>query len=465
MKHWQLRSLTFRATVLFAFIACVVVSGLGMYLYSSAKHALETRADYTLTGRVERFRNLLHDLYNVRQMEERPALFESMLGNKKDVRIFRRQGEAPFIYVNPDNMTPPQMTPVAIGSPLTIAALHNGSRTDGVRVRWVSALAQVGNHGSIVEITAAYVMTQESKMLSAYLLRVVGAIALAVFLTTLLGFLILKRGLMPLTAMSHRAAEITPTNLSARLREEDAPTELRQLAGAFNAMLDRLETGYEHLSQFSADLAHEIRTPVNILMGQTQVILGQSRLPDEYEQVLESNLEELTRLSRIVENILFLAHADHAALTVERTPLVLVDELMKIADYFEGIAEERNMRFNVDASGTGNANVVMWRRAVNNLVINAVRYGESGTTIRLGAHADQQGSTVIVENYAEPMSQEQMDRTFNRFYRGDKSRSEYTESSGLGLAIVKAVMTLHGGSATVTALQDGLIRYSLHFPP
>jgi two-component system heavy metal sensor histidine kinase CusS len=138
--------------------------------------------------------------------------------------------------------------------------------------------------------------------------------------------------------------------------------------------------------------------------------------------------------------------------------------LEKIADYFEGIAEERNMRFNVDANGTGNANVIMWRRAVNNLVINAIRYGKFGTTIRLGAHADQQGSTVIVENYAEPMSQEQMNRTFNRFYRGDKSRSEYTESSGLGLAIVKAIMTLHGGSATVAALQDGLIRYSLHFP-
>jgi two-component system heavy metal sensor histidine kinase CusS len=456
--------LTVWATVSFALISCLVVSGLGLYLYSSAKHALEIRADYTLIGRVEHFRNLLHDLYNVRQMEERPALFESMLGNEQDVRIFRRRGEAPFIDVNPDHMTPPPMTPEPVGVQLTINSLHSGTRPDGVRVQWVSALAEIGSHGGAVEITAAYVMTQESRILSTYLLRVIGAIVLAVVLTTLMGFVLLRRGLKPLTAMSNRAAEVTPANLAVRLPGEDAPTELRHLATVFNAMLDRLQAGYEHLSQFSADLAHEIRTPVNVLMGQTQVALGQVRSPAEYEQLLESNLEELTRLARIVENIFFLAHADPAAITVERAPLVLADELPRIADYFEGLAQECNMSFSIDASGTGHANAIMWRRAVNNLVINAIRYGEPGTSIRLCAHGNQQGSTVVVENSGLPLSQDQVDRMFDRFYRGDKSRSEYTESSGLGLALVKAIMMLHGGSATACTSPDGRIRFSLHFP-
>lgn len=464
MKRWPLLSLTAWITLSFALVSCVVVSGLGLYLYSSAKQAMEIRADYTLIGRVERFRNLLQDLYNVRQMEERPTLFESMLGNEQDVRIFRRLGEAPFIHVNPDRMTPPPMTPEPIGKLLTINSLHAGQRPDGVRVQWVSALAKIGDHGGIVEITAAYVMTQESRMLSAYLLRVIGAIVLAVLLTTLIGFILLRRGLMPLTVMSNRAAKITPTNLALRLPYTDTPTELRGLAVSFNAMLDRLHAGYEHLSQFSANLAHEIRTPVNILMGQTQVALGQARSPDEYEQLLESNLEELTRLARIVENILFLAQADHAAVMVECVPLVLADELTKIADYFEGLAQERNMGFSVDAHGTGHANAIMWRRAVNNLVINAIRYGQSGTDIRLSAHGDQQGSTVVVENSGSPLSQDQIDRMFDRFYRSDQSRSEYTESNGLGLALVKAIMTLHGGSATASASPDGCIRFSLHFP-
>lgn len=466
MKPWRSWTLAFRVSALFALIACLVVTGLGMYLYNSARQSLEIRADYTLIGRVEHFRNLLHDLYNVEQMEQRPALFESMLGNEQDVRIFRRQGETPFININPDNLTPPPMEPVAIGMPLAITSLHSGMRADGVRVRWVSALAEVGNHKDTVEIVAAYVMTQESRMMRLYLWRVMAAVAMTVLLTALLGFAVLRRDLMPLTRMSRRAAEITPTNLSTRLREEDAPTELRQLASALNAMLDRLENGYEHLSQFSADLAHEIRTPVNILMGQTQVTLAKRRNVEEYEQLMESNLEELTRLSRIIENILFLAQADHADLKVERAPIALADELQKIADYFEGVAAEREMQFEVAAAPTllVRANLVMWRRAVSNLVVNAVRYGEVGSAIRIAAQVHANGISISVANRGTPMTQQQMERMFDRFYRGDKSRSEYTESNGLGLAIVKAIMTLHGGTAEVTCTAEGWISFSLHFP-
>ena len=468
MRPWRTWTLAFRVSALFALISCLVVTGLGLYLYNSARASLEVRADYTLIGRVEHFRNLLHDLYNVEQMEQRPALFESMLGNEQDVRIFRRQGEAPFINMNPDKLTPPAMTPQAIGVPLSIADLRDGMRADGVRVRWVSALAEVGNHKDTVEIIAAYVMTQESRMMRVYLWRVIAAVALTVLLTAVLGFFVLRRDLMPLTRMSRRAAEITPTNLSTRLREEDAPAELRQLAGALNAMLDRLENGYEHLSQFSADLAHEIRTPVNILMGQTQVTLGQRRNIDEYEQLLESNLEELARLSRIIENILFLAHADHAGLVVERSSIDLSAELQRIADYFEGVAAERDMRFtvNVTASAVCHVNLIMLRRAVSNLVVNAVRYGEAGSTITIEAaavHVNAGAVVITVANRGAAMSRQQMERMFDRFYRGDKSRSEYTESNGLGLAIVKAIMNLHNGSAEVACDAEGVIRFSLRF--
>ncbi len=464
MRQGKLRSLTVQATLSFALISCLVVSGLGLYLYTSAKHALEIRADYTLIGRVDRFRNLLHDLYNVRQMEERPAIFESMLGNEQDVRIFRRMGEPPFINVNPDRMTPPSMTPVPVDAPVTIDALHEGERADGIRVQWVSALADIGERGGTVEITAAYVMTQESQMLSAYLMRVIGAIVMAVLLTTLMGFVLLRRGLRPLTIMSDRAAKITPANLAVRLPDDDAPTELRRLAIAFNAMLDRLQAGYEHLSQFSADLAHEIRTPVNILMGQTQVALGQARSTQEYEQLLESNQEELARMAHIIENILFLSRSDHAVVAVEREPLAFADELARISDYFEGLAQERGMCFRVEAHGTALVNAVMWRRAVNNLVINAIRYGNEGSCIGLYASSDQRGATVYVENEGPALSQDELDRMFSRFYRGDKSRSEYTESNGLGLALVKAIMAMHGGDATARMLDNGHIRFSLHFP-
>ncbi|WDZ97710.1 heavy metal sensor histidine kinase [Herbaspirillum sp. WKF16] len=467
-RGWTLAA---RVTALFSLLACLVVGGLGLYLNGSAAAALELRADQALIGRVEHFRNLMHDLYNVEQMEQRPALFESMMGNEQDVRIFRRRGEAPFIQSNPDRLVPPEMEPIPVGTPVSSADIFTSTRADGVRVRWVSALAEVGkpglghDGGDTVEIVAAYVMVQEASMMRAYRWRIAGAAAGAVLITALLGFVLLRRGLRPLEDMSRRAAQITPDRLSMRLEQEGMPEELRRAAVSFNAMLDRLEAGYEHLSQFSGDLAHEIRTPINVLMGQSQVALGQRRTPEEYEQLLESNVEELQRLSRIVENIMFLAQADHATLAVECAPLDLADELGRIADYFEGIADERGMRFELDAQGVCCANLVMWRRAVSNLVINAVRYGEANTALRITARGDDAGSSIIVENRSDDATPHVMVRMFDRFYRGDRSRSAFTESNGLGLAIVKAIMALHRGTATVECPQPGWIRFTLSFPP
>lgn len=465
-RRWTLAA---RVTALFSLLVCLVVTGLGLYLNGSAAQALELRADQALIGRVEHFRNLVHDLYNVEQMEQRPALFESMMGNEQDVRIFRRRGEAPFIQSNPDHLVPPEMEPIPVGTPVSPADLFTSTRADGVRIRWVSALAEVGNNhnggGDTVEIVAAYVMVQEARMMRSYRWRIAGAAAGAVLATALLGFFLLRRGLRPLEDMSRRAARITPDHLSTRLEQDGMPEELRRAAVSLNAMLDRLEAGYEHLSQFSGDLAHEIRTPINVLMGQSQVALGQRRSPEEYEQLLESNVEELQRISRIVENIMFLAQADHATLAVDCSPLDLREELGKIADYFEGIADERGMRFELDAQGECCANLVMWRRAVNNLVVNAVRYGEAGSAVRIIARGDAAGSSVIVENRSDDATPHTMARMFDRFYRGDRSRSAFTESNGLGLAIVKAIMGLHRGTAAVECPQPGWIRFTLGFPP
>jgi len=172
----------------------------------------------------------------------------------------------------------------------------------------------------------------------------------------------------------------------------------------------------------------------------------------------------LERLARIVENILFLAQADHDGFVIETKPLVLDDELRTIADYFEGLAEERGLHFEIEATGAVKANAMLWRRAINNLVVNAVRYADSGTTVRLLGQGDEQGATVTIENFGAPLAADQLDRLFDRFYRGDAARSVFTESNGLGLAIVRAIMTLHGGSADVSSTPLGCIRFTLRFP-
>jgi two-component system heavy metal sensor histidine kinase CusS len=463
-RRWPL---TVRVALLFALIAATVVTGFGWYLYGTARESLELRADQALIGRVEHFRTLMRDLVNVKQMEQHPVVFESMMGNEQDVRIFRRQGEAPFIQSNPDHLVPPEMEAVPVGTPLAADDLFNSRRADGVRIRWTAALAEVGNERdghNTVEIVAGYVMVEEARMMRTYRWRIVGAAAAAVLLTALLGWLLLRHGLRPLEEMSRRATRITPDHLSTRLEEDGMPPELRRVALSFNAMLDRLQAGYAHLSQFSGDLAHEIRTPVNVLMGQSQVALGQRRSPEDYEQLLESNVEELQRLSRIIDNILFLAQADHATLAVDCSDFELGAELRRIVDYFEGIADERDMQLALDVSGIGHANLDMWRRAVGNLVVNAVRHGEAGGTIRISARANAGGSSIMVENRSADTLPQTMVRMFDRFYRGDRSRSALTESNGLGLAIVKAIMGLHRGTASVECPQPGWIRFTLNFP-
>lgn len=458
------RSLSVRIALSFAAIACAMLGMVGAALYHATNHALSTRADYQLIGRVEHFRSLLHDLYTIKEIEARPRLFETMLGDSEDVIIFRRPGSPPLIDVNPDRMTLPPLNIVPVNQRVGLGALYEGKRSDGIRMRWVAARAQIGNSGEVVEIVAAHVMTQEARVLSAYLVRVWITVVCTVLMTLALAYWVTSRGLLPLRLMADKAAEISPNRMSARLEVARAPTELQSLAASFNAMLDRLEHGYERLVQFSADLAHELRTPIGVLIGETQVALGQERSVAEYRNVLESNLEELERLARIAQNILFLAQADHGRQQIDRERIDIRDELAAIAEYFEGIAQERRITFEIDARGEMAANSIMCRRAIGNVVVNAVRYAQAGTAVRLSGHAGEAGARIVIGNRGRPIERGELARLFDRFYRGDMARSESTESSGLGLSIVHAIMRLHGGSVSADCTPDGWIEFTLRFP-
>lgn len=459
------RSLTFHATLLLGLIACAVTGALGAYFFFTAKMAITEHVDTELVGRVEHFRRLVGNMQTIDDLRERPLLFETMLGAENDVLMLREPGQQPFIRVDPDAQpVPAALRAVPPDQPLSSADVLRDTLADGTAMHWVAASARSGRDGQLVEVVAGHPLVNEARMVAANRDRVLIGAIVSMLASTALAFLVLRRGLRPLRLLASAASDIQPINLGVRLPEDDAPLEIREMAAAFNEMLERIAAGYERMSQFSADLAHEIRTPVGILVGQTQVALHQARSPEEYQRVLESNLEELNRLRQIAENILFLAQADHAALQIERAPLPLAPELRKIADYFEGLADERGLRFEVAASGSAFVNAPLCRRAINNLVVNAVRYGEAGSTVRLLGSQQPGGALIAVENSGEPVPPEQLARLFNRFYRGDAARSRPTESNGLGLAIVQAIMGLHGGRAEASSPAPGLIRFELQFP-
>ncbi|ANN75737.1 heavy metal sensor histidine kinase [Bordetella flabilis] len=457
------RSLTLRTALLFALVAALVVNMAGMYLYVSMRASMMERSDVGLSGRVERFRMLLGGMLTLQEIRERPSLFENMLGNEQDVLVFRGPGGAAVLDVNPGGQVLPDMQAVPLDRPVSPKDVRPGVSVQKAPMRVVAAMAQTLD-GQQMEIQAAHVLVAETRMLQQYRRRIALAVALAFVSIAGLGYLALRRGLRPLRAMAAQAARITPARLDERLNLDQTPHELRELTTSFNAMLDRLADGYERLTQFSADLAHEIRTPIGALMGNCQVALYQRRTPEEYETVLASSLEELERLSRLVENILFLARADNAQSALDYATLDLDTELHRVAEYFEGLAEERGIRLECRATGSVRADAILFRRALGNLVANAVRYADSDSVVTLSTQAVDDAVLIHVDNRGAPIPSELLHKLFDRFYRADVSRSASSDASGLGLAIVRAIMALHGGSARADASPQGHIRFTLRYP-
>ena len=457
------RSLTLRAALLFAVVAALVVSAAGVYLYASLRANMIKRSDANLIGLVERVRILLQDTLRLDELRARPVLFANMLGNEQDVLIFSLPGQPPVVSINPDDEPLPDLKPIPPGQDLALSDVHDAPTREGGRMRAVAALVRSVD-GALVQIQATHLLVNETRMLARYRDQVIGAALLAFLSIALLGYAMLYRALRPLRAMAAQASLVTPASLGTRLQWEDSPHELRELTVSFNAMLDRLADGYQRLAQFSADLAHEIRTPIGALMGNCQVALCQRRSPEEYENLLAAGMEELERISRLIENILFLARADDAQAALAPVELDLSAELGKMADYFEGLAEERGIRLEHEAGGMLRADPMLFRRALGNLVSNAVRYADADSVVRMSARAESGAVLIRVDNQGAPIPSERLGKLFDRFYQGDAARSAASDSNGLGLAIVRAIMTLHAGSAAAENTADGRIRFTLRYP-
>ncbi|MBC7501725.1 MAG: hypothetical protein H7315_14710 [Herminiimonas sp.] len=198
-------------------------------------------------------------------------------------------------------------------------------------------------------------------------------------------------------------------------------------------------------------------------IGQTEVALGQKRSADYYEALLVSNFEEFQRRSRMMDNMLFLARSEHPQATIECVQLDVAGEFKRMADYFEGLAAGRGLDFTLKGSGTVVADLILLRRALANLVSNAIQYTDSDSTILLSSSGSEHGMTLRIENDGEAIPALQLPRLFDRFYRAGVSRRGSSQSSGLGLSIVRTIMSMHGGQGSV-ASDAGKTRFSLVFP-
>lgn len=289
-------------------------------------------------------------------------------------------------------------------------------------------------------------------------------VGLSALATALLGAWVARRGLRPLRNMTAVAQQVSASSLTTRLPTQGLPAELGELAQAFNAMLARLEDAFARLSAFSADIAHELRTPLSNLLTQTQVILSQPRALEDYQEALHSNLEELQHLAQMVGDMLLLAKAEHGLLQTQRESLELGAELTALAEYFTPLAEDSGVTLRATGQAALSADRGLLRRALSNLIDNALRFTPSGGELRLSTTSA--GSTVHIEvaNQGPEIPAELRERLFDRFYRADPARREgNAEHAGLGLAITRSIVRSHGGEIRCESA-EGWTRFSLEFP-
>ena len=289
-------------------------------------------------------------------------------------------------------------------------------------------------------------------------------VGLSALATALLGAWAARSGLRPLRRMSAIASGVSAHSLNARLPEETMPPELAEMAHNFNAMLGRLDDSFQRLSAFSADIAHELRTPLSNLLTHTQVTLTRPRPIEDYREALHSNLEELQWMAQLVNDMLYLAKADHGLLVPKREPLALAEEADMLLEFFAPLAEDAR----VTLSRVGHARMEgdrnMLRRALSNLLDNALRFTPNDGEVQVRISDQAKGLRLSVENTGSGIAEDLLPRLFDRFYRADPARREgSSEHAGLGLAITQSIIRAHGGQIHCES-DNGWTRFVIELP-
>jgi two-component system heavy metal sensor histidine kinase CusS len=454
MKKFEQISLRLRLALMFAAVSAILFGAMGIYVYDVLKNEVKQRDDQALIARIERMHILAGDPEYVETLRQHPHLYAHTLGNKENILwITNDRGEL-LVEINPSGMQRPAFPPA--DAPM----LFDNPGPEPARL----AFAHVECPPGTLHVITGTLLSARIQMLAAYRTNLALAWLVGVLLAFAMGWDVVRRGLLPLRRLSLQAAAIHPQQLGLRLDAQRQPQELQGLTCALNLMLSRLEEGYSRLSRFSEDLAHEMRTPLNNLMGQNQQALNQPRSVEDYENLLVSKQEEYERLARMIDNMLFLARAEKPEAMLQLKALDLSHLAGRVCDYFEGMAEERDMQMRNLAQGWLIADSALLARAMANLVSNALRYGAAGSVVTISSQVHALGLDIEVSNQGEPIAAEHLPRLFDRFYRCDPSRAQPGDSGGLGLAIAQSIMHMHKGQVLVDS-QPEETRFILRFGP
>ena len=454
-------SLTARISLLFAGAAACVLLIAGALFARAVEDQSLRRDTEELGGMMEFVRTVLAGVATPEGMTQIPLRISDSRFEHPSIAVVLAALDGTILYsAGPGEVVKHLLAGAEIGSAEPVTWSH-GDAT----YRIAANRFPLGIPGSApVTVAIAFNITRDQEFITevrAYLWLGVAQAGLAM---ALLGWVAARRGLLPLHRFSTMVAAISAERLDEPVPEAGMPAELHELMFAFNAMLTRLEDSFRRLSEVSSDIAHELRTPLHSLLMQTQVTLSRDRNASDYRAILQSNLEEFERLSRMVSDMLFLARADNREIVLRREPVELHKEVERLFGFYEALASDRGVHLEQSGRATVQSDRLMIQRALSNLLSNAIRFTPAGKSVSVAISQDADRATVKVENPGEQIPAEHLERVFERLYRIDPSRREGdTEHAGLGLAITKSIVELHGGSVGAESA-EGRTCFTLALP-
>src|SRR5438874_2156243 len=442
-KRTEPRSIASQLILLFIVATAILLaSGLGIFYAIVVRHAF-AEDNAILADKISALRNDLR--------ESGPSVFA---GELKDhhvtehatywIRMLDSEGRTFAETPGMDRLLKPELFPSPQQSVLGVRSLKN--YRVGPRLFSLVTLNEE-SAGQSYTLQVAQDRSSDERVQREFAVLFIIVLGSSVVASALIAITVTKHGLRPLTQMTQSVARVGPTHLKERLAPVDWPRELQPLASAFDEMLKRLDDSFTRLSQFSADLAHELRTPIANIMGEAQVALTRDRSAAEYREIIESAIAECERLSRIVDNLLFVARVDAAREPIARQRFDARAAVDKIAAFYQTIAEERHITISCSGEGHIHADPNLFERAVGNLIDNALRFTPEDGSIQIAFSQRNGDFEIAVRDTGCGIAPEHLPRVFDRFYRAESSRG--SDGAGLGLALVKSIVSLHGGSVRI----------------
>jgi two-component system heavy metal sensor histidine kinase CusS len=451
-------SLTTRLSLMFMLAVTGVLIVAGLSFNHLSRHHFKSLDRQELLEKAHAVQGILGELTSLDNFAALKPQLSALLGAHRDLTAIIKDHNGRVLFADPGPVNLPERFSVIAGN--AIWEWHDQQQVFRGLTRQVTGPGQE----SPLTLMLVLDVTQHMYFFDALERWFAIGLIISALVSAALGWLLARSGLGPLRHVTAVAAAMSAKSLKERIPLAPVPLELQQLVSSFNAMLARLDEAFVRLSNFSADIAHELRTPVSNLMTHTEVVLSRKRNIEDYEENLHSNLDDLKRMSRMIDDMLFLAKADNGLIIPEHQKIALEEVIGTLCEYYRLLADEHNIELKVTGSGEVQGDVLMLHRAISNLLSNALRYTPEGHTITVSINQTTQCTQLTVKNPGEIIPPEHLERLFDRFYRADPARREGSPSNaGLGLAITRSIIEAHQGKIWCTSA-DGQTVFHMQFP-